>query len=238
MGERKYFVLSLKHLYPWKFGETLCLWGSKRTNDNEDRCYGGYSGDIQRAELYSSEEFLKYYERCTKKEPLTALIPSELKALKKVFDCVLIPKDVVERYYKDCGLITEHESTESKEEIKALRFELEHKELKIKLEEKKELIKKKDEIIESAFKRESNLRDRIADLEAELAALKDERRWRKFPDEKPKWGQEVLVLADDGDIRRVRFSCDYKWISWGNMRTCESSCITHWMPEPKKPEEQ
>lgn len=105
MGERKYYVLSLKHLYPWKFGETLCLWGYKRTNDNEDRCYGGYSDDIQRAELYSSEEFLKNYGRCTKNDPLTALIPSELKALKKVFDCVLVPKDVVERYYKDCGLI-------------------------------------------------------------------------------------------------------------------------------------
>lgn len=60
---------------------------------------------------------------------------------------------------------------------------------------------------------------------------------RTFPDEKPEWGKEVLVLADDGDIRKVRFSCDYKWISWGNMRTCESSCITHWMPEPKAPEE-
>ena len=74
--------------------------------------------------------------------------------------------------------------------------------------------------------------------EAELAALKEERRWRKFPDEKPEWGKEVLVLADDGDILRVRFSCDYKWISWGNMRTCESSCITHWMPEPYKPEDK
>ena len=77
----------------------------------------------------------------------------------------------------------------------------------------------------------------IAEKDAEIAELKEERRWRKFPDEKPEWGKEVLVLADDGDIRRVRFSCDYKWISWGNMRTCESSCITHWMPEPKAPEE-
>ena len=74
-------------------------------------------------------------------------------------------------------------------------------------------------------------------LKAENAALKEERRWRKFPNEKPEWGKEVLVLADDGDIRRVRFSCDYKWISWGNMRTCESSCITHWMPQPKNPED-
>ena len=72
----------------------------------------------------------------------------------------------------------------------------------------------------------------------EVAELKEERRWRKYPDEKPEWGKEVLVLADDGDIRRVRFSCDYKWISWGNMRTCESSCITHWMPQPKAPEDK
>ena len=46
----------------------------------------------------------------------------------------------------------------------------------------------------------------------------------------------TFVTAHDGDIRRVRFSCDYKWISWGNMRTCESSCITHLMPQPKTPE--
>lgn len=77
----------------------------------------------------------------------------------------------------------------------------------------------------------------IIKMQQRIAELEEATRWRKFPDEKPEWGKEVLVLADDGDIRRVRFSCDYKWISWGNMRTCESSCITHWMPQPKKPEE-
>ena len=84
---------------------------------------------------------------------------------------------------------------------------------------------------------EESHKKEVEQLLMEIAKLKEAQRWRKFPDEKPEWGKEVLVLADDGDIRRVRFSCDYKWISWGNMRTCESSCITHWMPEPKAPEE-
>ena len=84
---------------------------------------------------------------------------------------------------------------------------------------------------------EESHKKEVEQLLMEIVKLKKAQRWRKFPDEKPEWGKEVLVLADDGDIRRVRFSCDYKWISWGNMRTCESSCITHWMPEPKAPEE-
>lgn len=42
MSERNYYAVSLKHLYPWKFGDKLCLWGYKRTKDNEERCFAGY----------------------------------------------------------------------------------------------------------------------------------------------------------------------------------------------------
>ena len=48
-----------------------------------------------------------------------------------------------------------------------------------------------------------------------IARLLDERRWRKFPDEKPKWGEEVLVVDDESKQYIVRFSHDMKWISWG-----------------------
>lgn len=116
--------MSLKHLYPWKYGEKLCLWGNRRTKDDEERCYGGYSDKLDRAELYSIDEFLKGYGYCTKKDPISSLLPGTLKELKKSFDCVFLPKDVAERYYKDCGFVTDIALDEkTKNEIEALRFE-------------------------------------------------------------------------------------------------------------------
>lgn len=70
-----------------------------------------------------------------------------------------------------------------------------------------------------------------------IARLLDERRWRKFPDEKPKWGEEVLVVDDESKQYIVRFSHDMKWISWGKMNTCESNCVKYWMPLPSAPKE-
>ena len=75
-------------------------------------------------------------------------------------------------------------------------------------------------------------------MKARIAELKEERRWRKFPDEKPKWGEEVLVLDKEGDQHIVRFSHDMKWISWGKMNTCESDCIVYWIPKVPMPEEK
>ncbi len=63
MNERKYFAVSLKHLYPWKFGDRLCLWGYKRTQDDEERCFCGYTGFIEEAELYTIEEFCGNYNK-------------------------------------------------------------------------------------------------------------------------------------------------------------------------------
>lgn len=70
-----------------------------------------------------------------------------------------------------------------------------------------------------------------------IAELKEAQRWRKFPDEKPKWGEEVLVVDEASKQYIVRFSYDMKWISWGNMNTCESKNAKYWMPLPKSPEE-
>lgn len=70
-----------------------------------------------------------------------------------------------------------------------------------------------------------------------VAELKEERRWRKFPDEKPKWGVEVIVVDDASKQYIVRFSYDMKWISWGNMNTCESKYVKYWMPLPSAPED-
>lgn len=77
----------------------------------------------------------------------------------------------------------------------------------------------------------------IAEKDKEIAELKEERRWQKFPDEKPKWGEEVIVVDDESKQRIVRFSHDMKWISWGKMNTCESSAVLYWRPLPLAPKE-
>ena len=70
-----------------------------------------------------------------------------------------------------------------------------------------------------------------------IARLLEERRWRKFPDEKPKCGEDVIVVDDESKQYIVRFSHDMKWISWGKMNTCESNCVKYWMPLPSAPKE-
>ena len=82
------------------------------------------------------------------------------------------------------------------------------------------------------------LKQRIAELEARNHDIEEERRWRKFPDEKPKWGEEVIVVDSASKQYIVRFSYDMKWISWGNMNTCESKYVKYWMPLPSVPKEE
>lgn len=77
---------------------------------------------------------------------------------------------------------------------------------------------------------------RKSEADKVISELKEERRWRKFPDEKPKWGEEILVVDDESEQHIVRFSHDMKWISWGKMNTCESKYVKYWMPLPKAPE--
>ena len=92
-------------------------------------------------------------------------------------------------------------------------------------------LKKKLEDVQASAYAES------VDAGMENRRLKEERRWRKFPEEKPKWGEEVLVVDDESKQYIVRFSHDMKWISWGKMNTCESNCVKYWMPLPKAPKD-
>ena len=80
--------------------------------------------------------------------------------------------------------------------------------------------------------------DQVDEKDKEISELKEERRWRKFPDEKPKWGEEVVVVDDESKQYIVRFSHDMKWISWGKMNTCESDCVKYWMPLPLSPKDK
>ena len=104
-----------------------------------------------------------------------------------------------------------------------------------------------DAVITEKNKEIAELKKMLEDVQASAYAesvdagmenrrLKEERRWRKFPEEKPKWGEEVLVVDDESKQYIVRFSHDMKWISWGKMNTCESENVKYWMPLPKAPE--
>ena len=106
MTERKYFILSLKHLFPWKFGQPLCLWGCKRTADNEPRCFCGYNTKPSTSELYTIEEYLEKYGKynAVKKEPIKNFFVCTFKGLKKHYDDVLVEKESVDNYYKMCDL--------------------------------------------------------------------------------------------------------------------------------------
>lgn len=81
------------------------------------------------------------------------------------------------------------------------------------------------------------LRDFLCQAIDQVDAMEEERRWRKFPEEKPKWGEEVLVVDGESKQYIVRFSYDMKWISWGKMNTCKSENVKYWMPIPSAPEE-
>lgn len=78
---------------------------------------------------------------------------------------------------------------------------------------------------------------RIDELQSENAELKEERRWRKFPDEKPGNGQEVLVwLTAGGPYGFVLTSryIDSQWYYGEDPQGCKPS---HWMPLPTAPKE-
>ena len=92
------------------------------------------------------------------------------------------------------------------------------------------------ELCDTLYYRKSEADKVIAEKDKVIAELKEERRWRKFPDEKPKCEEEVLVVDSASRQYIVRFSYDMKWISWGNMNICESKRAKYWMPLPSAPE--
>ena len=102
MTNRHYYAISIKHTeYRWKFGKPCTLWGYHRTEDNENRCFGGYTEDINSAELYSMDEFItKYGSSICCSEPVK-MNPNLCKKYKK-YDTVLIDRDEYDMYYRMC----------------------------------------------------------------------------------------------------------------------------------------
>jgi hypothetical protein len=98
MSERKYIGISIKHsIYDKKKGR-LILWGGRRTKDDEERCFSGYTTDINKCELYSLEDFQKSYGngfiKCD--EPVKMKI--DLCKKYKKFDTVLVDIEDYKKY--------------------------------------------------------------------------------------------------------------------------------------------
>lgn len=68
----------------------------------------------------------------------------------------------------------------------------------------------------------------IAELKSHIAELEDERRWRKFPDEKPTKDIKFLVINEKGFLQ----CCYYSPI----LHEFQIP-VTHWMPLPAAPKE-
>lgn len=69
----------------------------------------------------------------------------------------------------------------------------------------------------------------IADKDKTIAELNEERRWRKFPDEKPTEDIKFLVINEKGFIQ----CCYYSLI----LKEFQIPC-TYWMPLPSAPKEE
>lgn len=90
LDERKYLAVSLKHSDKFPY----VLWGYKRTKDDEKRCYSDYTTDINKAELYSIEEFEKAYGNhfgVFNYSPISVReLKEKFKKLKKKYDTVFV----------------------------------------------------------------------------------------------------------------------------------------------------
>ena len=106
--ERKYYAISLKHLFPWKIGEPLCLWGRYgKSKDEEKRSYSGYTINPDRAEVYSIEEFNDEYRDpswlCL--SPQIDIGPAkEWRKMSRKYDTIFMDVDLVKKYYEEFDL--------------------------------------------------------------------------------------------------------------------------------------
>lgn len=77
----------------------------------------------------------------------------------------------------------------------------------------------------------------IAELKARIAELEEERRWRKFSEEKPKQKQWVLVFVENpsryGTYIELR-----RWDVTMQFDVENQEMYTKWMPLPKAPTEE
>lgn len=79
---------------------------------------------------------------------------------------------------------------------------------------------------------------RIERLERELATLREQVRWRKYPDEKPTTDDYYLVMIEDAPGVKI-MDTRYYWcnseLEWQGIYI---SIVTHWRPQPEPPKEE
>jgi len=100
VNKRKYIAISIKHSQRGlqncpsepKVGR-YTLWGTKRTEDNGERCFAGYTDDFKTCELYSLADFQNSYGNGDIKcdEPVTMV--AQLCRRWKNKDTVLVDAD-------------------------------------------------------------------------------------------------------------------------------------------------
>jgi hypothetical protein len=71
--------------------------------------------------------------------------------------------------------------------------------------------------------------DGVAKLKARIAELEEERRWRKFSEEKPKEDTKFIVVNEKGFIQCCYYSPILKEFQIP---------VTYWMPLPSAPKEE
>lgn len=102
--DRDYIGVSIKHSkFKWKPGMPCLLWGYHRTEDDEKRCFGGYTFSLQDCERYAIGEFDKVYPPdVVKYEPVKMTI--DLCKRWKDYDTVLVLASEYASYLDLCGL--------------------------------------------------------------------------------------------------------------------------------------
>ena len=81
------------------------------------------------------------------------------------------------------------------------------------------------------------LKARIAELETRNHELEEERRWRKFRDEKPEEWDTVIVRIGDGFYDLAVYLSNGQGWDIGDGTYHKSEEVTHWMPLPSAPKE-
>ena len=83
---------------------------------------------------------------------------------------------------------------------------------------------------------EESHKKEVEQLLMEIVKLKEERRWRKFPDEKPKYKQWILVFVENpsnyGTYIELR-----RWDTTCKFDVENQELYTKWLPLPAAPKE-